>query len=174
MACAQYARPPNPSATSNRPDSGIFAPAATPLPRALSCSVPLPSPMRSKRHRRGVSGSSLRRLATWSKEAQQFRHGLLDAGYAEGRDVVIEWRSANGDFDQIHRLAADLVQRKVDVIVVDGTPAARAALQATSTIPIVMALVEIGPAFSAVSRARAQALYVIGDPFLFTHRRTLL
>jgi len=75
------------------------------------------------------------------KEVQEFRRGLLDAGYVEGRDVVIEWRSANGDCARAAELVADLVQRKVDVIVVDGTQAARAAVQATSTIPIVMALV---------------------------------
>ena len=194
-----------------------------------------------------------------SKEAQAFRQGLRDAGYAEGRDVVIEWRSANGDYDRVPELAADLVQRKVDVIVVDSTLATQAVKRATSTIPIVMALVadpvgsglvaslahpggnvtglsmmmadlsakrlqllkeaiprltrvavlwnpdtpyhpkvieelkavapslsielsfvsartpeEIGPAFSAVSRAHAQALYVIEDAFFFTHRTTLL
>jgi len=76
-----------------------------------------------------------------SKEVQEFRQGLRDAGYAEGRDVVIEWRSANGDFNQIPQLAADLVQRKVDVIVVDSTLATRTLKRATSTIPIVMALV---------------------------------
>jgi putative ABC transport system substrate-binding protein len=76
-----------------------------------------------------------------SKEAQAFRQGLVDAGYAEGRDVVIEWRSANGDYDKIPALVADLVQRKVEVIVVDGTIATRAAKRSTSTIPIVMAIV---------------------------------
>ena len=76
-----------------------------------------------------------------SKEAQQLRQGLLDAGYAEGRDVVIEWRSAKGDFDLIPQLASDLVQRKVDVIVVDSTLATQALKRATSSIPIVMALV---------------------------------
>jgi putative ABC transport system substrate-binding protein len=194
-----------------------------------------------------------------SKETQAFREGLRDAGYSEGRDVVIEWRSANGDYDQVPRLVADLVQSKVDVIVVETTVAARAIKRATSTIPIVMALVadpvgsglaaslahpggnvtglsvmttelsakrlqllketiprlarvavlwnpnspfhtnvieelkaaapslsielsfvgvrtpkEIGPAFSAVSRAHAQALYIIEDPLFFTHRMTLL
>jgi len=193
-----------------------------------------------------------------SKEAQAFRQGLRHAGYAEGRDVVIEWRSANGDYARIPELAADLVQRKVDVIVVVSTVAAQAAKRATSTIPIVMAIVgdpvgsglvtslahpggnvtglstmmadlsakrlqllkeaiprvarvavlwnpatpwhtkvvedlkavapslsielsfvaaqapeQLGPAFSAVRRARAQALYVIEDPFFFTHRMTL-
>jgi len=76
-----------------------------------------------------------------SKEAQAFREGLRDAGYSEGRDVVIEWRSANGDFARIPELAADLVQRKVDVIVVQSTPAAEVAKRVTSTIPIVLAIV---------------------------------
>ena len=76
-----------------------------------------------------------------SKEAQAFRQGLRDAGYIEGRDVVIEWRFANGDYDRIPELAADLVQRKVDVIVVDGTVGTRALKRATSTIPVVMAVI---------------------------------
>ena len=76
-----------------------------------------------------------------SKEVQAFRQGLLDAGYFEGRDVVIEWRSANGDYDKVAGLAADLVQSKVDVIVANGTVGTCAAKHATSTIPIVMALV---------------------------------
>jgi putative ABC transport system substrate-binding protein len=173
--------------------------------------------------------------------------------------VVIEWRSANGDYARVPALAADLVQRKVDVIVVESTPAAQAVKHATSTIPIVLAVVadpvgsglvanlahpggnvtglsgtgvelsakrlqllketiprltrvavfrnpanpwhtrvvedlkavapslsielsvvsvrtpeEIGPAFSAVSRAHAQALYVIGDGFFITHRAMLV
>src|SRR5258708_4206509 len=80
-------------------------------------------------------------FALESKEAQAFRQGLRDAGYAEGRDVVIEWRSANGDYARIPELATDLVQRKVDVIVVDSTPGAQAVKRATSTIPIVMAVI---------------------------------
>ena len=193
-----------------------------------------------------------------SKQAQAFRQGLREAGYAEGRDVVIEWRSANGDYDRVPPLVADLVKREIDVIVVDSTNAARAAKEATSTIPIVMAVVadpvgsglvaslahpggnvtglsvmladltakrlqllketiprltrvavlwnpdtpyhpkaiedlkaaapslaielsfvsvrtpeEFGPAFSAVSRAHAEALYVLGDAFFYSHRMTL-
>jgi len=65
----------------------------------------------------------------------------LDAGYAEGRDVVIEWRSANGDYDRLPRLAAELIQSKVDVLVVESTLAARAAKDATASTPIVMAIV---------------------------------
>jgi putative ABC transport system substrate-binding protein len=198
-------------------------------------------------------------LSPESKEAQAFRQGLRDAGYAEGRDVVIEWRAANGDYARVPALAADLVQRQVDVIVADTTLAAQAARHATSTIPIVMALVadpvgsglvaslahpggnvtglsimlaelsakrlqllkeaipriarvavlwnpdtpyhpkavedlkavapslaielsfvgvrtpeEINSAFTAVSRAHAQALYVLNAPLFFTHRTTIL
>jgi putative ABC transport system substrate-binding protein len=76
-----------------------------------------------------------------SKDVQQFRQGLLDAGYSEGRDVVIEWRAANGDYNRAPELAADLVQSKVDVIVVETTRAAQAVKGATSTIPIIMAIV---------------------------------
>ena len=195
-------------------------------------------------------------LSPESKEAQAFRQGLLDAGYSEGRDVVIEWRTASGDYARLPELAADLVRSKVEVIVVQSTPAAQAAKRATSTIPIVMATVadpvgsglvaslahpggnvtglstmvvelsakrlqllkealprvarvavlwnpatpyhavedlkaaapslsielnfvaartpvEFGPAFSAVSRAHAQALYVIDDAF-FVNRRAML
>src|SRR5215470_9517485 len=80
-------------------------------------------------------------LVAWppeSKMVQAFRQGLRDAGYVEGRDVVIELRYANGDYDRVPQLAADLVQSKVDVIVADSTPATRGAMRATSTIPIVM------------------------------------
>ena len=83
-------------------------------------------------------------LVGWSperKEVQEFRRGLRDAGYVEGRDVVIEWRSANGDYARVPALVAGLVQSKVDVIVLETTLAAQAAKRATSTIPIVMAIV---------------------------------
>ena len=62
-------------------------------------------------------------LVAWSIEsrmADAFREGLRDAGYVEGRDVVIEWRTANGDYERVPGLAADLVRSKVEVIVVDG------------------------------------------------------
>ena len=54
-----------------------------------------------------------------------FRQGLVDAGYAEGHDVVIEWRSANGDNARVPELAADLVHRNVELIVVESTVAAQ-------------------------------------------------
>jgi putative ABC transport system substrate-binding protein len=53
---------------------------------------------------------------------EAFRQGLRDAGYAEGRDLVFEWRTADGDYRRVPSLAKDLVQRKVDVIVADAHP----------------------------------------------------
>ena len=80
-------------------------------------------------------------LSPDSKEVRHFRLGLRDAGYSEGRDLVIEWRLANGDYDRVPELVADLVRSKIDVMVMDSTIGTEVAKRATSTIPIVMALV---------------------------------
>ena len=66
-----------------------------------------------------------------------FRQGLGETGYVEGQKLTIEYRSAEGRFDRLPALAAELVERKVDMIVVAGSPGAHAAKNATSTIPIV-------------------------------------
>jgi putative ABC transport system substrate-binding protein len=71
--------------------------------------------------------------------AEAFRQGLRELGYVEGKNIVIEWRSAEGKLDRLSELAAELVRLKVDVIVTGGPTATRAAKEATNTIPIVMA-----------------------------------
>lgn len=63
--------------------------------------------------------------------------GLRDLGYIEGKNLVIEWRFADGRYERFPALAADLVRIGVDVIVTDGTPPTLAAMKATATIPIV-------------------------------------
>ncbi len=68
-----------------------------------------------------------------------FRQGLRDLGYVEGRNLVIEYRDAEGKFERFPALAAELVSLKVDVILVGNTLAALAAKQATKTLPIVFA-----------------------------------
>jgi putative ABC transport system substrate-binding protein len=67
-----------------------------------------------------------------------FQQGLRELGYRDGRDITIEQRYAAGAFAKLAELAAELVSLKTDVIVTEGTPAARAAKQATSSVPIVM------------------------------------
>ena len=67
------------------------------------------------------------------------RKGLRDLGYVEGRNLIIEYRSADGRAERFPELASELVRLKADLIVTRGTPAARAAKNATETIPVVMA-----------------------------------
>jgi putative ABC transport system substrate-binding protein len=67
------------------------------------------------------------------------RKGLRDLGYVEGRNLVIEYRSADGRAERFPDLASELVRLKVDLIVTRGTPAAKAAKNATGTVPVVMA-----------------------------------
>ena len=71
--------------------------------------------------------------------ADAFRRGLRPLGYVEGENIAIEWRYTEGQSDRAAALARELVQLGVDVIVAHFTPAVRAAMVATQTIPIVMA-----------------------------------
>src|SRR4249919_2024943 len=75
---------------------------------------------------------------------EAFRQGLRELGYVEGKNIFIEWRSAEGNADRLPSLAAELVRLKVDVIVTNGPYSTRAAKAATVTIPIIMAAVGDG------------------------------
>lgn len=76
--------------------------------------------------------------AAYSARIGAFRQGLRDLGYVEGKNIVIEYRSAEGKPDRLAGLAAELVHLKVDLIVSSGPTATPVAKEATSTIPIVM------------------------------------
>jgi putative tryptophan/tyrosine transport system substrate-binding protein len=78
--------------------------------------------------------------STISDRVEAFRQGLRELGYVNGKNIVIEWRYAEGKADRLSGLAAELVRLKVDLIVTAGSPPTRAAKEATSTIPIVMGL----------------------------------
>ena len=76
--------------------------------------------------------------ASTSSRMESLRAGLRELGYVEGKNLVIESRWADGNYDRLPDLARDLVGLKVDLILTSGTPGTRAARSATATIPIIM------------------------------------
>jgi ABC-type uncharacterized transport system substrate-binding protein len=82
-----------------------------------------------------ISGSP----STHRSRIDAFRQGLRELGYVEGRNIAIEYRYADGKFERLPELAAELVRVKVDIIVTSGSIVTPVAKKATSTIPIVMA-----------------------------------
>jgi putative tryptophan/tyrosine transport system substrate-binding protein len=87
----------------------------------------------------GFMGNSTAALETNLVDA--FREGLRELGYEEGRNIAIEYRWAEGNYDRFPMLAAELIATKVDAIVTAGTPAALAVKSATTTVPLVMVAV---------------------------------
>jgi putative ABC transport system substrate-binding protein len=92
-----------------------------------------------KVHRIGFISNSTPTAGTVLVDA--FRQGLVDLGWVERQNLHIEYRWAEGDFERYPRLAAELVALRVDVMVLAGTGAARAAVRATRTIPVVAAVI---------------------------------
>ena len=76
-----------------------------------------------------------------------FTQGMRELGYVEGKNLTIEWRSAEGKAERLPELAAELVRLRVDILVAGGTPASLAAQKATATLPIVM--ISVGDAIGS-------------------------
>jgi putative ABC transport system substrate-binding protein len=90
-------------------------------------------------------------ISSLSPRLDAFRQGLLELGYVEGKNIAIEYRSAEGNINRLPELAAELVRLKIDCIVTAGENPTRAAKQATNTIPIIMTSVgdPVGLGFAA-------------------------
>lgn len=110
----------------------LLAAGAVMLARAVSGQPTAPGA-----HRIGFLGSET--ALGYATRVEALRAGIRAAGYVEGQTIYIEWRWANGDYQRLPGLAAELVALQVDVIVADGAKASIAARNATASIPIVMA-----------------------------------
>ena len=106
------------------------------LAGALAAPLPAESQQSAKEHRIGVLIGASESFV--SPYLDIFRRELRLRGYREGQNLVIEYRYADGKYDRLQLLAADLVKLQPDIIVTEGTPPTRAAMAATRTIPIVM------------------------------------
>ena len=95
------------------------------------------------------------------------RQGLRDLGYAEGKNIVIEYRWADGKYERLPELAAELVRLDVSVIVTHGTPGSLAAKQATTTVPIVMAISGDAVATGLVKSIQRPGGNITGSTFYF-------
>ena len=78
-------------------------------------------------------------LSAFAARTEAFRQGLRELGYIEGKNIIVQYRYAEGKLDRLPALATELVRLKLNVIVTGGSPATLAAKEATATIPIVMA-----------------------------------
>ena len=97
-----------------------------------------------------------------------FREGLRERGYVEGKNVSLEYRWAAGDYTRLPALAAELVRMNVDLILTHGTPGGRAAREATTTIPIVIAIVGDAVQTGLVESLAKPGGNVTGSSFFFS------
>jgi len=103
-----------------------------------------------------------------AKSVEAFRMGLRDLGYVEGKNIVIEFQWAEGRYERLPALLAELIRRNVDVLVVHGTPGTRAAKQATTTIPIVVAIVGDALASGIVTSLARPEANLTGSTYFLT------
>ena len=106
---------------------------------SAAAALPLAAAAQPKIPRIGFMGNSTAALEANLLDA--FREGLRELGYEDGRNIVIEYRWADGKYDHFPVLVAELIAAKVDAIVTAGTPAALAVKNATTTVPLVMVAV---------------------------------
>ncbi len=118
-----------------------------------------------KVHRIGYLGATT--ASAHVRYVEAFRLGLRDLGYVEGKNLAIEYRWAEGKYDRLPNLAAELVRMKVDLIVTHGTPGSLAAKHATTTIPIVMALSGDAVATGLVASIAQPGGNITGSNFFF-------
>lgn len=103
--------------------------------------------------------------ADYASQIEAFRGGLRDLGYVEGRNLVIDFRWADGKYERLAGLAAELVLSKPDVLVTHGPPGALAAKKATQTIPIVLGVIGEAVAIGAVDSLARPGGNVTGSAF---------
>jgi putative tryptophan/tyrosine transport system substrate-binding protein len=103
---------------------------------AVAWPLPLRAQQAAQVHRIGYLGGTS--YAEYTREIEALLKGLRQLGYEEGKNIAIHYQFAEGDYDRLRALAAELVDLKVDVLLTHSTPGARAAKQATSTVPIVV------------------------------------
>ena len=101
----------------------------------------------------------------YASQMEAFRGGLRDLGYVESQNLVIEFRWAQGKYDRLPELAAELVRLKPDVLVTHGVPGTLAAKRATDTIPIVMGVVGEAIAIGAVEGLARPGRNITGSSF---------
>jgi putative ABC transport system substrate-binding protein len=101
------------------------------------------------------------------KHLDALRKGLRDLGYIEGKDIVIEYRWAEGKYERLPELAAELLRLDASVIVTHGTPGSLAAKRATTTVPIVMAITGDAVAIGLVERIARPGTNITGSTFFF-------
>ena len=103
--------------------------------------------------------------STFASRLEAFRLGLRDFGYIEGTTVNVEYRWADGRYERLPGLAAELVRSQVDLIVTHGTPGSLAAKRATTTIPIVMASIGDPVAVGIVTKLVRPGGNITGQSF---------